>query len=1039
MTAERWRKIRRICEDALERKGPDREAFLAGACAGDEQLRAEVDSFMSGAAGKEGFIETPAIEIAAKGIAEREVREAAPDLTGETFLHYRITEKIGAGGMGEVYRARDDRLKRDIAVKILPDVFTDDPDRLARFDREATLLASLNHPNVGSIYGIEQVGTKRFLVLELVEGETLAQRLTSGPMPLEAALHISRQIADGLQAAHGKGIIHRDLKPENVKVTPEGRVKILDFGLAKAIGGIEKQPDASPATALTGTATSAWHIVGTPGYMSPEQARGTDVDQRADVWAFGCLLFELLSGKRAFQGESVSDTISAILQSEPEWQTLPPGTPSRIRELMRQCLQKDANRRPNGAKAVAAIIEEVQRGRSRRRFASAIRRPGFVIPAAAILLLLGFLGVRQYQHNSRVRWVREQAIPQINRFLETGGDIAAGFRLLRRADALLPHDPALAQIHQKISVPTAFVTNPPGAEVWATGYDPDDGEWVRLGVTPFVSGELPFGIYRFHIEKPGFQTVLGSGEVRAGTQLQFDLDPNGSLPPEMVRVPGGIVVAGQTAAKLNAFLMDRYETTNRQFKEFVDRGGYQKREYWKEDFVRNGRTLSWEEAMRLFVDATGRPGPAAWKLGAYLRGQDNYPVSGVSWYEAAAYAEFVGKQLPTIFHWQQAASPGWFASIGYLSNYKGAGPAPVGAYKGIGAFGTLDMAGNVTEWCWNESNDRRFTRGGAWNLMDVMAFAALDARLPWDRSEQNGIRCARYDVEKELGPRGLVVAPDLHPPKEKPVPDEVFRLYQALYAYDPMDLDSRTEGIDEENSIWKRERVSFAATYGNERITGYLYLPKHATPPYQTIIYGHPGMAVRLLSPQPGEELLYDFIIRNGRAFFLPVLKGMYNRRYATPSAGLNMNRDRMIEQSKDFRRSIDYLMSRPDVDHDRLGVYGLSGFGSLIPILAVGEQGLKVAVLGSTGVASNRNWSLPEADTLNFLPRFRIPTLMINGRSDFGNPAEVSQIPMLRLLGAPEQDKKLLHWEGGHFPNDSHIVFTETLAWFDRYLGPVK
>ena len=203
----------------------------------------------------------------------------------------------------------------------------------------------------------------------------------------------------------------------------------------------------------------------------------------------------------------------------------------------------------------------------------------------------------------------------------------------------------------------------------------------------------------------------------------------------------------------------------------------------------------------------------------------------------------------------------------------------------------------------------------------VYMFTALDARLPWDRSAQNGIRCVRYDVREESGLQAPVVEPVRDLSKEKPVSDEVFRLYRSLYAYDPMDLDSRVEGIDEENSYWKREKVSFAAAYGNERVLGYLYLPKHATPPYQTILYAHPGMAIRLPSPQPGEELLFDFLVKSGRAFLLPVLKGQYQRRYAAASAGLNMNRDRLIEQSKDFRRSIDYLVSRPDVDRDRLGV----------------------------------------------------------------------------------------------------------------------
>jgi serine/threonine protein kinase len=382
MNPERWQKIRRICEDALERKAGAREAFLQKACAGDAQLRAEVDSFLSGGTGKDAFIETPAIEIAAKAVAEDSAHSHAPDLTGETLLHYQVTAKIGSGGMGEVYRARDDRLKRDVAIKILPDVFSEDPERRARFDREATLLASLNHPNVASIYGIERAGKKRFLVLELVEGETLAQRLAKGPLPLEEALQVSRQIAEGLRAAHEKGIIHRDLKPPNVKVTPEGRVKVLDFGLAKAIGAGEKRPDESQETAATGAATSVWQIVGTPGYMSPEQAQNTNVDQRADIGAFGCLLFELLSGKRAFKGENVSDTITAVLEQEPDWQVLPAEIPSKLRELLRQCLEKDANCRPNSIKDVGAIIEDVQHRQNRRRLAAITHRPWFAMTRA---------------------------------------------------------------------------------------------------------------------------------------------------------------------------------------------------------------------------------------------------------------------------------------------------------------------------------------------------------------------------------------------------------------------------------------------------------------------------------------------------------------------------------------------------------------------------------------------------------------------------------------------------------------------------------
>jgi eukaryotic-like serine/threonine-protein kinase len=507
-----------------------------------------------------------------------------------------------------------------------------------------------------------------------------------------------------------------------------------------------------------------------------------------------------------------------------------------------------------------------------------------------------------------------------------------------------------------------------------------------------------------------------------------------------VRVPGGTVnVPGLEDAKLNAFLIDRYEITNRQFKQFMDRGGYQDRRYWRQEFVQGSRKLPWEDAMRLFRDATGRPGPSTWELGEYPPGHDDYPVNGVSWYEAAAYAEFAGKQLPTIYHWQQAARPGFYADMTEFSNFGGVGPAPVGSYRGIGAFGTFDMAGNVKEWCWNETGGQRYIRGGAWNE-PVYLFSDLDARLPWDRSPQNGIRCVRYDVRAEAGIQAPVTAPIRDFSKEKPVPDKVFQFYGSLYAYDPADLDSRVEGVDEENSYWKREKVSFAAAYANERVSGYFYIPKHATPPYQTIVYADTGRSTRLPSPAPAEEHWYEFLPRGGRACLVPVLKGHYQRRFATPAVGPNEFRDRLILESKDFRRSIDYLVSRPDVDRARLGVFGISRGGCLVPVLAVGEQRLRAAVLASVGLITD--WSLlPEDDPFHFLPRFRVPTLMINSRSDFIFPVETSQRPMFRLLGVPDKDKAQVYWDGGHgdIRPSSHMVIKESLDWFDRYLGPVR
>ena len=268
-------------------------------------------------------------------------------MIGRTLSHYKVIEKIGQGGMGEVYRAEDTNLSREVAIKVLPEQFTQDPQRLARFEREAKLLASLNHPNIAAIHSFEHSDDIHFLVLELVPGETLAERVAKGPVPVEETLEICRQIAEGVEAAHEKGVIHRDLKPANVKVTPEGKVKILDFGLAKAFEEETPVTDISQSPTLTEEMTRAGVILGTAAYMSPEQAKGKPVDKRADIFAFGAVLYELLTGRKAFEGETITETLGAVLKSEPAWNELPMNTPWRIKKLLDDCLQKEVRDRPH--------------------------------------------------------------------------------------------------------------------------------------------------------------------------------------------------------------------------------------------------------------------------------------------------------------------------------------------------------------------------------------------------------------------------------------------------------------------------------------------------------------------------------------------------------------------------------------------------------------------------------------------------------------------------------------------------------------------
>src|SRR5579872_2402890 len=391
MKQELWLKVEELFHAALERAPEVRPAFLDTACNGDSGLRRQIELLLVKEAQAASFLEFPAMGGP----------PPTASLLGEQVGPYRILSPLGAGGMGEVYRAHDSKLGRDVAIKTLPAEFARDPDRLARFRREARTLASLNHPNIASIYGLEESAEADCLVLELVEGENL-----HGPLPVPAALDRACQVALALEAAHEKGIIHRDLKPANVKVTPQGKVKVLDFGLAKAIWAAEANQDLSQSSGITGVETHAGHIVGTPGYMSPEQARGETVDKRTDIWAFGCLLYELLTGKRVFQGETVSDTIAAVLDREPDWQALPPKTPAKVRELLRQCLQKDAARRLPDIAGARRTLEEAQHGWNRWRLAA------LAAAALAILVAGGAVWLRSpFRPPDRSQWIQLTRLP----------------------------------------------------------------------------------------------------------------------------------------------------------------------------------------------------------------------------------------------------------------------------------------------------------------------------------------------------------------------------------------------------------------------------------------------------------------------------------------------------------------------------------------------------------------------------------------------------------------------------------------------------
>jgi eukaryotic-like serine/threonine-protein kinase len=1036
VNVDRRKLVDYLFQSALARPVWERDAFLREACAGDEALDREVRLLLAAHDKAGSFLDCTAIEEAAReGLSDSTVThlqtDVPSDLSGHIVSQYKILERLGAGGMGVVYKARDTKLDRLVALKFLPQNVSHNKELKARLIDEARAASALDHPNILVIYDIgEAASGELFIAMAYHQGATLQERIRTG-LPVAEALQIARQIALGLAKAHEHGIFHRDIKPSNVIVASDGIARIIDFGLAKT----------SDATVTADGSTK-----GTPLYMSPEQATGKAVDFRTDLWSLGAVLFEMLAGRPPFRGDGQLPVMRAIAHDNPpNLRDLQPGLPAGIEAIVSRALQKDPAKRYQSAADMARDLSTALAtldGPARQRTGL---RAAYAIPALAAILLVAGAAVWFYHRSEKRHWAREQAIPEIAR-LKTQNKPLAAFLLMREAERYLPADPQLTQIAEGLTHDVAVRSSPPGASVEIKDYLSPGDAWFPLGATPLAHVKIPNGYLRWRISKPGVGEFTAA-PVPDGIhgylhEFNFPLDAAAAAPQGMVPVPAvqafSFVWALGSLGPFNfpVFYIDRFEVTNRQYQKFVDQGGYRKREYWKEKFIQDGRELTWEQATDLLRDSSGRPGPSTWEAGHYPAGQADYPVGGVSWYEASAYAEFAGKSLPVIAQWYWAAPSSVAKYVIAQSNFSTAA-GPDGKYQGLGPFGTYDMAGSVAEWCRNESGSggARYQLGGGFNTSPSEYFEP-QGLPPFHRAANAGFRCVKNTapLPAEAAAERRLTIRDFS--KARPASDAVFRIYKDMYAYDRTPLNSKVESVAQDSPDWRKEKITFDAAYGKERVTAYLFLPTRVKPPFQTVAFYPSGRALDAPSSETLEDMkFFDYVIRSGRAVLYPVYKGTYERTAPEPGPDTTAGRETLIQDSKDLGRSLDYLETRPDIDRNRFAYMGESMGAALGVNLAGVEDRFKAVIFTDGGFMSGK--MLPGTDQADFAPHVKAPTLMVAGRFDW---IFLGKDALLNMLGAPASKKQKVILETAHDVSEQRAdLVREVVAWLDKYLGKVE